>query len=40
MVEVWGGTHKARLPQTLWRPCAMGSSAEATMPSNASKMGV
>ena len=40
MVEVWGGTHSGRLPHTLWRPWAIGSSLLATMPSSASKAGV
>ncbi len=40
MVEVWGGTHSGRLPHTLWRPWAMGSSLDATTPSSASKAGV
>src|SRR5439155_20931918 len=39
-VEVCGGTHSARLPQTLCRPCAIGSSAEAAIPSRVSKIGV
>ena len=40
MVDVWGGTHSGRLPHTLWRPWAIGSSLLATMPSRASKTGV
>ena len=40
MVEVWGGTHSGRLPHTLWRPWAIGSSLDATTPSRASKAGV
>ena len=40
IVLVWGGIHNARLPQTLCRPCEMGSSLEATMPSAVSSAGV
>ena len=40
MVEVCGGTHSGRLPHTLWRPWAIGSSLDATTPSSASKAGV
>ncbi len=40
MVEVCGGTHSGRLPHTLCRPWAIGSSLLATMPSSASKAGV
>ena len=40
MVEVCGGTHSGRLPHTLCRPWAIGSSLLATMPSSASNAGV
>ncbi len=40
MVLVCGGTHMARLPHTLWRPWAIGSSLEATTPSRVSSIGV
>src|SRR5262249_61577343 len=39
MVLVCGGTHKDRLPQTLCRPCEIGSSAEAQNESRVSKIG-
>ena len=34
MVVVWGGTHSGRLPHTLCRPWAIGSSLLATTPSS------
>jgi hypothetical protein len=40
IVLVWGGIHRARLPHTLWRPWAIGSSLEATTPSSVSSVGV
>ena len=40
IVLVCGGIHSARLPHTLWRPWAIGSSLEATIPSSASRVGV
>ena len=40
MVDVWGGTQSGRLPQTLCRPWAIGSSLLATTPSSESKAGV
>ena len=36
-VEVWGITARGLLPNTLWRPPAIGSSAAATMPSSTSR---
>ena len=39
MVLVCGGTHSRRLPQTLWRPWLMGSSARAQMESSVSSAG-
>ena len=40
IVLVCGGIHSGRLPHTLWRPCAIGSSLEATTPSSVSRTGV
>src|SRR4026209_589363 len=40
IVLVWGGIQRARLPHTLWRPWAIGSSLEATTPSSVSSVGV
>ena len=40
IVLVCGGTQSGRLPQTLWRPCEIGSSREATIPRSVSRMGV
>ena len=37
---VCGGTASARLPQTLWRPCEIGSSRLAQKLSSVSKIGV
>ena len=39
IVLVCGGIHSARLPQTLWRPWAIGSSLDATTPSSVSSVG-
>src|SRR5687768_3269835 len=40
IVLVWGGTHRARLPHTLWRPWLMGSSLDATTPRSVSRIAV
>ena len=40
IVLVWGGTHAAFEPQTLWRPPLTGSSAEAVNERSVSKSGV
>jgi len=40
IVLVWGGIHIARLPHTLWRPWAIGSSLDATTPRSVSITGV
>jgi hypothetical protein len=40
IVLVWGGTQSGRLPQTLCRPCAIGSSSDAQIESSVSKSGV
>ncbi len=37
MVDVCGGMHSRALPKTLWRPPAMGSSRDATIPSSTSR---
>jgi len=39
-VLVCGGTQSLRLPQTLWRPCVIGSSDEAHRLSSVSNTGV
>src|SRR5438093_569798 len=40
IVLVCGGTHSGRLPQTLCRPCEIGSSAAAQKESSVSRIGV
>src|SRR6185503_3694972 len=40
IVEVCGGTHIAREPQTLWRPPVIGSSLDAHRESSVSQTGV